>query len=176
MAVHSCLPVLVCRRTRHPCVMPWSRLDLHLDGMGEKGAIPLAQLQIQRSQNMPLTVIVRHRSHVWLDPHLLLDVALSASERWAIAEIHVGPMFIRFCVMHSWSRGGIPFARRVRTISPTTHETQTAQTRDCSKLARKDSFGGGNECNCHRPIGLDAQEIMVAVDLIAQLDRYARYM
>ncbi|KAK7044509.1 hypothetical protein R3P38DRAFT_2879189 [Favolaschia claudopus] len=73
----------------------WSRLDLHLDGMGENGAIPLAQLQIQRSQNMPLTVIICHSSYMWLDSHLLLDVALSASERWAVADIHMHPILLQ---------------------------------------------------------------------------------
>ncbi|KAK7044495.1 hypothetical protein R3P38DRAFT_2608631 [Favolaschia claudopus] len=73
----------------------WSRLDLHLDGMGQNGAIPLAQLQIQRSQNTPLTVIIRHSSYMWFDSHLLLDVALSASERWAVAGIHVSPILLQ---------------------------------------------------------------------------------
>ncbi|KAK7039627.1 F-box domain-containing protein [Favolaschia claudopus] len=73
----------------------WSNLDLHLDGMGRNGAIPLAQLQIQRSQNIPLTVTIRHSSNVWIDSHPLLDVALSASERWSVADIHMNPILLQ---------------------------------------------------------------------------------
>ncbi|KAK7044517.1 F-box domain-containing protein, partial [Favolaschia claudopus] len=55
----------------------WSRLDLHLHRIGEKGAVPLTRLQIERSQNMPLTLKIRDDDDWQRASHPVLDVVLS---------------------------------------------------------------------------------------------------
>ncbi|KAK7038284.1 F-box domain-containing protein [Favolaschia claudopus] len=70
----------------------WSCLDLTLDCIGENGTVPLTELQIQRSQNMPLTLTIRDEEGPGAqDSHPVLQLALSASHRWKVADLHMKP-------------------------------------------------------------------------------------
>ncbi|KAK7044525.1 F-box domain-containing protein [Favolaschia claudopus] len=72
----------------------WSRLDLHLHRIGEKGAVPLTRLQIERSQNMPLTLKIRDDDDWQRASHPVLDVVLSASAQWGIVDVYMHPLLL----------------------------------------------------------------------------------
>ncbi|KAK7039619.1 hypothetical protein R3P38DRAFT_2900753, partial [Favolaschia claudopus] len=72
----------------------WTRLDLHLHRIGEKGAIPLTRLQIERSQNMPLTLKISDDDDWQRESHPVLDIVLSASAQWGIVDVHTHPLLL----------------------------------------------------------------------------------
>ncbi|KAK7038285.1 hypothetical protein R3P38DRAFT_2905450 [Favolaschia claudopus] len=76
----------VCRRWSEVALATpslWSMIFLDLD---HKGAVPLLELRVMRSQGVPLTWrIYREGKSEAQDP--ALDVALSAASRWRIADI-----------------------------------------------------------------------------------------
>ncbi|KAJ6488357.1 hypothetical protein DFH09DRAFT_379967 [Mycena vulgaris] len=71
----------------------WSMIFMHLDRVGERGAVPLAKLCLQRSANVPLTLkIFEEAGH---ESHPVLDAILSSSERWQKAEISMASPLLR---------------------------------------------------------------------------------
>ncbi|KAF7341127.1 F-box domain-containing protein [Mycena venus] len=76
----------------------WSMIFVDLDRLGERGSVPLTNLCLQRSGNVPLTVKIFQERGTY-DSHSVLDVALSASERWKTADL-----YIRFPLLHQITR------------------------------------------------------------------------
>jgi hypothetical protein len=68
-------------------------LFMDLDCVGERGAVLLEKLCLQRSANVPLTLKFFETSEH--ESHPVFDAMLSASERWQKAEIHITPTLLR---------------------------------------------------------------------------------
>ncbi|KAK7044519.1 hypothetical protein R3P38DRAFT_2766146 [Favolaschia claudopus] len=76
----------------------WSRLDLRLHHIGERGAVSLTRLQVERSQSMPLSIKISDGSYDVTgsthESHPVFDVALSASAKWGIADVSLHPSLL----------------------------------------------------------------------------------
>ncbi|KAJ7131070.1 hypothetical protein C8R44DRAFT_774355 [Mycena epipterygia] len=66
----------------------WSMLFLDLDRVGERGSVPLTQLWLERSGNIPLIVKI-FNENPGINSHLVLDAVMSYSERWKTADIYI---------------------------------------------------------------------------------------
>ncbi|KAJ7151813.1 hypothetical protein C8R43DRAFT_483258 [Mycena crocata] len=81
----------------------WSMVFLDLDGLEERGAVPMTKLCLQRSGTVPLTVkIVYERDDdLEFDSNLVFDTVIGASERWRSADLNVRlPLLLQLATIH----------------------------------------------------------------------------
>ncbi|KAK7038296.1 F-box domain-containing protein [Favolaschia claudopus] len=87
----------------------WALMFVDLDRMGVRGAIPLTKLYIERSRNVPLTLKIFHERGV--EPHPVLDVLLSSSAQWRVADLYMTPPVLQQITR---VQNGFPILRTLR--------------------------------------------------------------
>ncbi|KAJ7147895.1 hypothetical protein C8R43DRAFT_524916 [Mycena crocata] len=79
----------------------WSMVFLDLDRVGERGAVPMTKLCLQRSGTVPLTVKIFYERDDDLESNLVLDTVIGASERWRSADLNVRlPLLLQLATIH----------------------------------------------------------------------------
>ncbi|KAJ7739592.1 hypothetical protein B0H16DRAFT_1568538, partial [Mycena metata] len=78
----------------------WAMVFLDLDTLGQRGMVPLTELLLTRSRNVPLSVkIFCQDFENRRDP--ILDLAISHSDRWRIVDLYMSvPCLNQFVTLH----------------------------------------------------------------------------